>query len=78
MVKKNVPRGEYNQRVGPRQIIAPQSASRALLLYFLHWENYICISFQVEWDSSSSDCFPFGFEPNGIPFDKKSKIKLSL
>jgi len=54
----------------------------------LHWENWISISFQIEWDMimvtvflsnwieyDRGDCFPFDFEPNGIQFGSKSKGK---
>ena len=39
----------------------------------LHWENYISISFHIEYDSG--DSFPSDFEPNGIPLISKPKGK---
>ena len=45
----------------------------------LHRENYISISFQIEWDTIVVTVFLSiqHFEQNGIPFGSKSKGKLS-
>ena len=49
-----------------------------LCTQYIHWENYVSISFHIEWDMIVVTVFQFRFsEPNGIPFGSKSKGKLS-
>ena len=43
----------------------------------LHWENYIFISFQIEWDMVVVTVFLFNFEPNGIPFGSKYRSSVA-
>ena len=42
------------------------------MIQYIHWENYVSISFHSEWDMIVVTIF----EPNGIPFGSKSKGKL--
>jgi len=42
-----------------------------------HWDNYVFISFQIEWNMIVVTVFHFDFEPIRIPFGSKSKGKLS-